>query len=345
VSGIATGTALLIGGGLAAAGGVASAAIGSNAATNAANTQATAAEQNEQTQGALGQESLTAEEQQNQQNQANLQPYLQAGDNSEASLQYLLGLGGQNPQSGGTSTAPGQTLSIPGVNGSVNIPGVTTTTGTAATNLGGYGSLMQGYQGGQFQAPTAAQAQATPGYQFGLQQGEGALQAGAAANGSLLTGGTQNALDQYAQNYADTNYNNVYNQALQTYGTNYNVWANQQASEYNKLASLAGMGQTTAQTLNQQGLQSTGQIANTLNSTGQQIGQQNSNAAAATASGYIGSANAINGGIGSATGSLSQMGMLYALMNPQQNQNSTTAGGVNWGYTNNDPNYYEGSTG
>ena len=322
MSGIATGTALLIGGGLAAAGGVASAVVGSNAAQNAASTQANAATQNEQMQAGLGQEQLTAEEQQQQQDQANLQPYLQGGANSEATLQYLTGLGGQNPAAGGVTQGAGQTLSIPGVSGSVNLPGVTSTTGTASTNLGAYGSLMQGYQGGPFTAPTVAQAQAAPGYQFGLQQGEGALQAGAAANGSLLTGGTQNALDQYAQNYADTNYNNVYNQALQTYGTNYNTWANQQASEYNKLASMAGLGQTTAQTLNQQGLTSTGQIANTLGQTGSNIAQQNTNAAAATASGYIGSANAINGGLSSATGNLSQMAMLYSLMNGQnQGQN------------------------
>ena len=167
----------------------------------------------------------------------------------------------------------------------------------------------------------------TPGYQFGLQQGMGAQQASAAANGSLLTGGTQNALDQYAQNYADTNYNNVYNQALQTYGTNYNVWANQQASEYNKLASMAGAGQTTAQTLNTEGLQSTGQIANTLNSTGQQIGQQNTNAAAATASGYVGSANALGGALTGATGNLSQLAMLYSLMNGGQYGQSSTPNG------------------
>lgn len=325
MSGIATGTALLIGGGLAAGGGIASGLIGANAATSAANTQASAAEKNAQMEGALGQEQLTAEEQQNQQNQANLQPYLQGGDNAEASLQYLLGLGGQNPAAGGVTQGAGQNLTIPGVNGSVNIPGVTTTTGTASTNLGAYGSLMQGYGGGQFQAPTIAQAQQAPGFQFGLQQGEGALQAGAAANGSLLTGGTQNALDQYAQNYADTNYNNVYNQALQTYGTNYNVWANQQASEYNKLAGLAGAGQQTAQTLNTEGLTSTGQIANTLGQTGQNIAGQNTNAAAATASGYVGAGNALGGAIQGATGTGSQLAMLYALMN-QQNQNNGSAG-------------------
>jgi hypothetical protein len=316
--------------GVGFAGSIGSGLIGANAAQNAASTQANAATTNAGIQGQLGQESLTAEEQQQQQNQANLQPYLQGGDNAEATLQYLTGLGGANPSPGGTATSAGQTLSIPGVNGSVSIPGVTSTTGTASTGLGAYGSLMQGYQGGPFQAPTAAQAEATPGYQFGLQQGEGAQQASAAANGTLLTGGTQAALDQYGQNYADTNYNNVYNQTLQTYGTNYNTWANQQASEYNKLASMAGAGQTTAQTLNTEGLQSTGQIANTLSSTGQQIGQQNTNAAAATASGYVGAGNAIGGAVQGATGNLSQTAMLYSLMNQNQNQNQTNPNNGAW---------------
>jgi hypothetical protein len=325
MSGIATGTALLIGGGLAAGGTVASGLIGANAAQNAASTQATAAEKNAQMQAGLGQESLGVEEQQNQQNQANLQPYLQGGDNAEATLQYLTGLGSQNPAAGGTTTGAGQSLSIPGVNGSVSIPGVSTTTGAADTGLGAYGSLMQGYQGGPFEAPTAEQARQTPGYQFGLQQGLGAQQASAAANGSLLTGGTQAALDQYGQNYADTNYNNVYNQALQTYGTNYNTWANQQASEYNKLAAQAGMGQTTAQTLNTEGTQSAGQIANTLNSTGQQVGQQNTNAASATASGYVGAGNALSGMFSGLGGNTSQMAMLYSLMNGQNGQASAAA--------------------
>ena len=313
MSGIATGTALMIGGGLAAAGSVASGVIGANAADNAASTQATAAEQNAQMQGNLGQESLALENQQNQQNQANLQPFLQSGDNANATLQYLMGMGGQNPASGGVTTGPGQTLSIPGIAGSVSVPGVKTTTGTAATNLGSYGDLMKGYGGGAFQAPTADQARQTPGYQFALQQGEGAQQASAAANGTLLTGGTQAALNQNAQNYADTNYNNVYNQALQTYGTNYNTWANQQASEYNRLAGMAGTGQVAANDMNTQGLQSTGQMANTINTTGQQIGQQNTNAAAATASGYVGAGNAYGGMASGVGNSLSQMMMLNSL--------------------------------
>jgi hypothetical protein len=313
MSGIGTGTAMMIAGGLTAGGSVASGLIGSNAAENAASTQAKAAQQAAQMQGQLGQEGLALENQQNQQSQANLQPYLQTGDNANATLQYLMGIGGENPAAGGVTTGAGQTLSIPGISGSVSVPGVKTTTGTAATNLGSYGDLMKGYSGGEFKAPSAEQARQAPGYQFGLQEGLGAQQASAAANGTLLTGGTQAALNQNAQNYADTNYNNVYNQALQTYGTNYNNWANQKTSEYNRLAGMAGMGQTAANTMNTDGLQSTSQMANTLTNTGQQVGQQNNNAAAATASGYVGAGNAYSGMASGLGNSLSQLMMMRSL--------------------------------
>jgi hypothetical protein len=308
------------------AGTVGAAAIGANAAGNAASTQANAAEQNEQLEAEQGQEGLSLEEQQNQQDQANLEPFLQGGTNAEATLQYLLGLGPRTPGPGGTTTGTGQTLSIPGVSGTVNVPGVTSTTGTASTNLGAYGSLMSQYPGGTFQAPTAQQAAESPGEQFALQQGEGAINASAAANGSLLTGGTMNALDQYGQNLATTDYNNVYNQALNSYQTNYNTWANQQAREYNELAAQAGMGQTTAQDLNTEGLTSTGQMASTLANTTNSIAQQNSNAAAATASGYVGAANAWGGALSSSANSLPQLSLLYQLM---QQQNLSQGIGIN----------------
>lgn len=322
MSGIATGTALLIGSGVAAAGGIGSAAIESGAAQNAANTQATAAEKAATLQADLGQESLGYENYQYQQNAANQQPWLQSGANALSSLDYLLGQ--QQPgtpaagQAGGATA--GQTLSIPGVSGAVNIPGVTPLKGTPNTSLGSYGSLMQGYGGGPFQAPTADQARQTPGYQFALNQGEGAVDAGAAARGSLLTGGTLNAEQQYGQGLADTNYNNVYGQALQTYNTNYNTWANQQANQYNRLAALSGAGQISAQNLGQAGMQSAQQVGNTLGQTGQQVGQQYNNAAAATASGYIGSANAWGGALSGGSNNLGQMLMLQQLMGGQNGQ-------------------------
>lgn len=327
MSGIATGTGLLIGGLVGGAGALGGAALESNAAGNAASTQADAAERNAQLDAEEGQEGLTLEEQQNQQDQANLEPFLQGGDNAEATLQYLTGLGSPNGATGGTTTGPGSTLSIPGISGTVNVPGITSTTGTASTNLGTFGSLMSQYPGGNFEAPTAEQAAESPGEQFALKTGEGAMEASAAANGSLLTGGTMSALDQFGQNMATTDYNNVYNQALQSYNTNYNTWSNQQANEFNRLSAQAGEGQTTAQQLNSEGLTATGEIANTLGNTTGAITQQNSNAAAATASGYIGGANAYGGALSGSTSNLSQLALLYQLMQQQQ---GTAPGSESW---------------
>src|SRR3974390_3150307 len=74
---------------------------------------------------------------------------------------------------------------------------------------------------GNFQAPTAAQAEATPGYQFQLQQGMQALENSAAARGGLLSAGTGKQLEQYGQGLASTNYQQVYNNAMQQYQQQY----------------------------------------------------------------------------------------------------------------------------
>jgi hypothetical protein len=70
---------------------------------------------------------------------------------------------------------------------------------------------------GKFEAPTDVTEQNDPGYQFRLAQGLKALQNSAAAKGSLLTGGTAKALNNYAQGEASNEYGNVYNRAFQQY--------------------------------------------------------------------------------------------------------------------------------
>lgn len=332
---------VMVAAGIAAAGTIGASAIQSNAAGNAASTQASAANRAATLQADLGQESVQNENYQYQQARADQQPYMQSGANSLSTLDYLLGLNSPNGAPGSTpgagSASSPETLSIPGANGSVSLPGVSGVTGTASTNLGTFGSLMSQYPGGQFTAPTAAQAAATPGYQFASTQGENAINAGAAANGSLLTGGTLNAEQQYGQGLANTNYNNVYNQALQSYNTNYNTWSNNQANQFNRLATLAGAGQTSAQQLGNAGITSAGQVASTLNSTGQQVGQNINNAAAATASGYIAQGSDWGQGVSGAAKSLSQLAYMGQLMNPNGNSpnngnlyNPTPASGINW---------------
>jgi hypothetical protein len=176
--------------------------------------------------------------------------------------------------------------------------------------LGAPGSLSQGWQGGPFVAPTAATEVNDPGYQFRLQQGMQALQNSAAAQGTLLTGGTAAGIQRYGQDYASNEYQNVYNRALGQYQQSYNQFQQQQANEYNRLAALAGTAQVSAQQLGQTGLQSAGQVGNTLLTSAGQIGQQLNNAGAATASGYVGAANAYGGAVQNLGGLAGQ----YALM-------------------------------
>lgn len=79
-----------------------------------------------------------------------------------------------------------------------------------------------------FQLPSAADLQNTPGYMARYQQGLDALQRSAAANGTVLNGGTQKATTRYGQDYASNEYNNLVNQNLSA--------RQQQASDYLNLA-------------------------------------------------------------------------------------------------------------
>lgn len=151
----------------------------------------------------------------------------------------------------------------------------------------------------QFEAPTAQQAQQTPGYQFTLQQGEQALQNSAAASGGLLTGGTAKGITNYAEGLADTTYQQTFQNSLTAYQQAYNTFQNNQTNTYNRLAGVAGAGQTAATTLGQQGQQAASNVSNINLTTGQLQGQDLQNAAAATASGYAGAANALGSGISS----------------------------------------------
>ena len=162
----------------------------------------------------------------------------------------------------------------------------------------------------QFQAPTGATEQNDPGYQFRLEQGQKMLENSAAAKGGLLSGNTLQGEQNYAQNYASNEYNNVYNRAMQEYQNRFNVYNANQANEFNRLAALSGVGQTTAQQLGQSGQQAANNISNTLLTSGQQVGNDIQNAAAARASGYVGAANAWGGAINGITNNVMD---LYAL--------------------------------
>jgi hypothetical protein len=194
---------------------------------------------------------------------------------------------------------------------------------SAAGTLGSYLQPFQNWNT-PFVAPNAQQAAQTPGEQFEMQQGVQALDNSAAARGTLLTGGTGKALEQYGQGLASTNYQQAYNDALTNFQTNYNLFSNNQNNQFNRLASLAGLGQTSAGQLNASGSNAANNFSNILLGSGQQIGNDVQNAGAALASGQVGSANAIGGAINN----LSSFGSLLPFLSQQSGGN---VGGITTG--------------
>lgn len=130
-----------------------------------------------------------------------------------------------------------------------------------------------------FHAPTLAEAEATPGFQFNLQEGTRAIDQNAAANGTLMSGNTGVALQKYGQNLAETTYNQDYQNALNTYMAN-----------VNPLLSSTQLGLTSTGQLTNANLDVAGNTANIDMTGGEQQARQINNAAAARASGYLGAA-------------------------------------------------------
>jgi hypothetical protein len=118
--------------------------------------------------------------------------------------------------------------------------------------------------------------QADPGYGFRLSEGQKALDRQAAARGGLISGGALKAAQRYGQEMGSQEYTNAFNR-----------YQLERQARLNPLQSLAGVGQTTANTLGTSGQQ----MAST-------VGEAQQNAAAARASGYVGQANALTSGLG-----------------------------------------------
>jgi len=150
-----------------------------------------------------------------------------------------------------------------------------------------------------------------PNYEFMKQQGLGAT--GQAMN---VGGGGSNvdlARTKFAEDYAS----NAYQNALQNYMTQqqqgFTQGQTQQTNIYNRLASLAGVGQT-AQT----------QAQNLGTSTAANIGQLGIGGASALGAGQVGAANAMAG----AYGNIGSSATLASLLSPQGGGGAITPGGL-----------------
>lgn len=75
----------------------------------------------------------------------------------------------------------------------------------------------------RYTLPTQAELEASPGYQARLKAGQQVGERSAAGRGSILNGGTQQALARYGQDYASNEYSNLVGQGQSTVALNNNA--------------------------------------------------------------------------------------------------------------------------
>lgn len=150
--------------------------------------------------------------------------------------------------------------------------GTSPTTGAGGTAAGT--GLPGGYLTQTFN-PTMQDLQNYPGYQFALQQGAQAVTNSQTPGVGALSGPALKSLTSFNQGLASTQYQNAFNN-FQT----------QQTNIFNRLNSIAGLGQNAA-----------GNLGNAGTSLGTGIAQAQAAGGAATAGGIVGATNNIGSGL------------------------------------------------
>jgi hypothetical protein len=157
----------------------------------------------------------------------------------------------------------------------------------------GVNALPELVQASKYTPFSMAQFQADPGYQFRLSEGTKALERSAAARGGLISGGALKAAQRYGQDMASNEYTNAFNR-----------YQAERTARLQPLQSLTGMGQTTANTINNAG---TTMASN--------VGEAYMGGANARASGYVGVGNAVNSGL---SNYLNYNSPINQMLRPQQ---------------------------
>lgn len=172
--------------------------------------------------------------------------------------------------------------------------------GQAGGQPGGQPGQYGGVGFGEFNAPFNFEK--APGYDFRLNEGLNSIEKGAAARTGLLSGNTLKSLQDYAQNYASNEFQDAFNRFQVDRG-----------NRFNQFSTVAGLGQTATQQANALG-----------SSYGNAFGNNALTAGSAQAGGILGTAGAINQGIGTGINLLQQRQMANSLA--FQNQGNT--GGI-----------------
>jgi len=159
------------------------------------------------------------------------------------------------------------------------------TAGTGAINRLAPGV---GY-GGEFGSamPFDFQYSEDPGAAFRMAEGVKALDRSAAARGGLLSGATLKGVQRYGQDLGSQEYGNAFNR----YVTRFNANTGERNQLYNRLAGVAGTGQTTAGQLASQGAVEAGNVGNIMVGSAANQGNAMMAAAGARNSAYGGAAN------------------------------------------------------
>lgn len=139
----------------------------------------------------------------------------------------------------------------------------------------GVNALPELVAASKYEPFTMAKFQADPGYAFRLKEGLKALDRSAAARGGLLSGAQLRGITEYGQEMGSQEFTNAFNR-----------YQAERQARLNPLQSLAGMSQSSANTLTG----AAGQL-------GQNIGSNIIGGGAARASSYMGMANALSGGL------------------------------------------------
>lgn len=184
---------------------------------------------------------------------------------------------------------PFRQAGIKGQNRLMDVLGLSGNTGAQ-----GYGSAARDFSMADFQAD--------PGYAFRLSEGQKQLERSAAARGGLLSGATGKALTRFGQDYGSQEYTNAFNR----YQVN-------RSNLLQPLQSLAGQGQTTANTIGNYGQAMTSDINASLGNYGTNASNALIGGANARASGYVGQANALSSALGTGLGYMQNQALIKAL--------------------------------
>ena len=292
--------AAVIGGAIAGVGSVASAAIGSSAASKAANASAQAADKSAQVQKDIY-----------NQNAATLSPYVQAGIPATGQINALLGLTPNQTDWAAYVQNQPEVLNYYNQNVAGN--------GQTLADFGQMHYNTWGKQNGIDLTPYTTnpaqqafdQYRNSTGYDFRVKQGMDAVNSGYAGRGAIKSGAALKAVNDYGQGMAS-----------QEFGNYLNALGNQQALGMSAGSALTGVGQN---------------YANSLGNIYQQNGANQANAALTKASAISGGINGLANITGSILGGGSSGGLASpsytfpAAMNANSLYSGQTGNWQTWG--------------